>query len=41
MERIHGMPWRVFREESTIGGKDNRLGAVFTLLAMVSQISKD
>jgi len=27
MERIHGLLWRVFREEATIGGKDNRLEA--------------
>jgi hypothetical protein len=27
MERIHGLPWRVFPEEATIGGKDNRLKA--------------
>jgi hypothetical protein len=27
IERIHGLPWRVFRDEATIGGKDNRLEA--------------
>jgi hypothetical protein len=27
MEMIHGRPWRFFRKEATIAGKDNRLEA--------------